>query len=71
MDQIKLEELAVAYPDQEDLVQVYKEWGDSAYLQELFKVLDNYEPDWNKEKELGSWAAEFLLDIWKKKSGRR
>ena len=34
MDQIKLEELAVAYPDQEDLVQVYKEWGDSAYLQE-------------------------------------
>ena len=59
MDQIKLEELAVAYPDQEDLVQVYKEWGDSAYLQELFKVLDSYEPDWNKEKELGSWAAEF------------
>ena len=30
MDQIKLEELAVAYPDQEDLVKVYKEWGDSA-----------------------------------------
>ena len=59
MDQIKLEELAVAYPDQEDLVQVYKEWGDSAYLQELFKVLDSYEPDWNKEKELGSWAAEW------------
>ena len=58
-----MEELAVAYPDQEDLVQVYKEWGDSAYLQELFKVLDSYEPDWNKEKELGSWAAEFLLDI--------
>ena len=48
MDQIKLEELAVAYPDQEDLVQVYKEWGDSAYLQELFKVLDSYEPDWKK-----------------------
>ena len=33
-----MEELAVAYPDQEDLVQVYKEWGDSAYLQEPFKV---------------------------------
>ena len=32
-------------------------------MQELFKVLDSYEPDWNKEKELGSWAAEFLLDI--------
>lgn len=59
----KIRRIAVAYPDQEDLVQVYKEWGDSAYLQELFKVLDSYEPDWNKEKELGSWAAEFLLDI--------
>ena len=56
MDQIKLEELAVAYPDQEDLVQVYKEWGDSAYLQELFKVLDSYEPDWNKEKELDAFV---------------
>ena len=32
-------------------------------MQELFKVLDSYEPDWNKDKELGSWAAEFLLDI--------
>ena len=31
MDQIKLEELAVAYPDQEDLVQVYKEWGILAF----------------------------------------
>lgn len=63
MDRIKLEELAVAYPGQEDLIQVYKEWGESAYLQELFNALDTYEPDWNKEKELGSWAAEFLLDI--------
>ena len=58
MDQIKLEELAVAYPDQEDLVQVYKEWGDSAYLQELFKVLDSYE-------------QSFCWISWKKKSGRR
>ena len=39
MDQIKLEELAVAYPDQEDLVQVYKEWGDSAYLQDIQQKL--------------------------------
>ena len=65
MDQIKLEELAVAYPDQEDLVQVYKEWGDSAYLQELFKVLDSYEPDWEVGRQSFCWIS------WKKKSGRR
>ena len=70
MDQIKLEELAVAYPDQEDLVQVYKEWGDSAYLQELFKVLDSYEPDWKKRNwEVG--RQSFCWISWKKKSGRR
>ncbi len=63
MDQVKLEELSIAYPDQEDLIQLYRDWGDSAVLQELFKALDAYEPDWNKEKELGSWAAEFILDL--------
>lgn len=63
MNKIELEELAISYPDNEDLIQVYRDWGDSEYLQELFEVLDRYEPDWNKEKELGSWAAEFLLDI--------
>lgn len=63
MNKIELEELAISYPDNEDLIQVYRDWGDSEYLQELFEVLDQYEPDWNKEKELGSWAAEFLLDI--------
>ena len=63
MNKIELEELAIAYPDNEDLIQVYRDWGDSEYLQELFKALDGYESDWNKEKELGSWAAEFILDI--------
>lgn len=63
MDKIKLEELAIAFPDNEDVIQVYQDWGGTEYLQELFMVLDRYEPDWNKEKELGSWAAEFLLDI--------
>ncbi len=63
MTKIDLEQLAVAYPDQEDLIQVYENWGDSVYLQELFVALDDYEPDWNKEKELGSWSAEFILDI--------
>ena len=33
------------------------------YLQELFAELDEYEPDWNRECELGSWSAEFILDI--------
>lgn len=63
MNKIDLEELAIVYPDNEDLIQVYRDWGNSEYLQELFCVLDRYEPDWNKEKELGSWAAEFILDL--------
>ena len=63
MNKIDLEELAIAYTDNEDLIQVYRDWGNSEYLQELFCVLDRYEPDWNKEKELGSWAAEFILDL--------
>lgn len=63
MEQIILDRLAREYPDNEDLIQVYTEWGDSEYLQELFTALDRYEPDWNKEKELGSWAAEFILDL--------
>lgn len=63
MDKTILDRLAKEYPDNEDLIQVYEEWGDSEYLQDLFTVLDRYEPDWNKEKELGSWAAEFILDL--------
>ena len=50
MNDIELEELASAYPDNEDLIQVYQDWGDTSYLRELFTVLDRYEPDWNKEK---------------------
>ena len=63
MNAVNLEELAISYPDNEDLIQLYRDWGDSEYLQELFQVLNNYDQDWNKEKELGSWAAEFILDI--------
>lgn len=69
MNHIDLEELASAYPDNEDLIQVYQDWGDTPYLQELFTVLDRYDPDWNKEKELGSWAAEFILDILMEEDG--
>lgn len=63
MNKIDLEQLSLAYPDNEDLIQVYKDWGDSVYLRELVATLECYEPEWNKQKELGSWAAEFILDI--------
>lgn len=63
MDKVILDKLAKEFPDNEDIIQVYEDWGDSEYLQELFTALDRYEPDWNKEKELGSWAAEFILDL--------
>ena len=33
------------------------------YLKEVIGVLNRYNPDWNKERELGSWAAEFILDL--------
>lgn len=63
MDKVILDKLEKEFPGNEDIIQVYEEWGNSEYLQELFTVLDRYEPDWNKEKELGSWAAEFILDL--------
>lgn len=63
MDKSILDELVEEFPDNEGIIQVYHEWGDSEYLQELFAALDRYEPDWNKEKELGSWAAEFIFDL--------
>ena len=44
-------------------MQVYEEWGETAYLKEVIGVLNRYNPDWNKERELGSWAAEFILDL--------
>lgn len=56
-------EVLSAYPENEETLQLYEEWGDSEYLKELFEVLSDWNPDWNKEKELGSWAAEFLLDL--------
>ena len=63
MNQVIIDEITREFPDSEDIIQVYSEWGSSEYLQELFTALDRYEPDWNKEKELGSWAAEFILDL--------
>ena len=69
MNNVDLEEIAIAYPDNEEIVQVYRDWGDTVYLQELFAVLDRYESSWNKECELGSWAAEFILDVLEEENG--
>ena len=63
MDHHTLEKIKAEYHDNDDLIQLYEEWGDSPYLQEVFHILDEQNPEWVKEKELGSWAAEFILDI--------
>ena len=63
MDQNELEKLKDEYENNEDLIQLYEDWGESPYLQEIFQLLDKRDPDWVKERELGSWAAEFILDI--------
>ena len=63
MNKIDLEDLALNYPGNEDLLQVYRDWGGTDVLHDLLDELDRYDPDWNKEKELGSWASEFILDI--------
>lgn len=51
------------YAENEEILQVYEDWGDTEYLKEVINGLNSYRPDWNKEKELGSWAAEFVLDL--------
>lgn len=63
MDSALWESLSDFQQENEDLVQLYEEWGDSPALKDIFTSLNDYNPDWNKEKELGSWAAEFILDI--------
>lgn len=50
-------EILASYPENEDMIFLYEEWGETPYLRELFTLLSEYQPDWNKEKELGSWAA--------------
>ena len=36
---------------------------------EVIDALDRYEPEWNKERELGAWAAEFILDALEEGAG--
>ena len=33
MNNVDLEEIAIAYPDNEEIVQVYRDWGDTVYLE--------------------------------------
>lgn len=63
MDKIELNEKLAPYRENSDIVFLYEEWGDTPYLKELFGILDAHNPDWSKENELGSWAAEFMLDL--------
>lgn len=56
-------EVLASYPENEDMVLLYEEWSETPYLRELFALLTDYQPEWNKEKELGNWAAEFILDL--------
>lgn len=58
-----LERLKEEYGEEEDVIQLYEDWGDTPYLHEIFQILDGNDPDWILERELGSWAAEFILDI--------
>ena len=63
MNEEVLERLKEEYGEEDDVIQLYEDWGDTPYLHEIFRVLDEHEPDWALERELGSWAAEFILDI--------
>lgn len=56
-------EALASYPENEDMVLLYEEWSETPYLKELFVLLTDFQPEWNKEKELGNWAAEFILDL--------
>lgn len=58
-----LERLKTEYGEDDDVIQLYEEWSETPYLQEIFQILDRQNSDWTLERELGSWAAEFILDI--------
>ena len=58
-----LERLKEEYGEDDDLIQLYEDWGDTPYLHEIYHILDEHASDWVLERELGSWAAEFILDI--------
>ena len=58
-----LERLKEEYGEDDDLIQLYEDWGNTPYLHEIYRILDEHSSDWVLERELGSWAADFLLGI--------
>ena len=58
-----LERLKEEYGEDDDLIQLYEDWGNTPYLHEIYRILDEHSSDWVLERELGSWAAEFILGI--------
>ncbi len=69
MDQIKLEELAVAIRIRKIWSRFIKSGGILRICRNFLKFLDSYEPDWNKKRNWEVGRQSFLLDILKKKSG--
>ena len=66
-----LERLKEEYGEDDDLIQLYEDWGDTPYLHEIYRILDEHSSDWVLERELGSWAAEFILDILQEHDWKR
>lgn len=63
MDKKILDEIRISYCENPEVAALYEDWGNSAYLQEIFELLTKRSKDWNLEKELGSWASEFIAEL--------
>lgn len=57
-----LEKITDFYHENEDIYQLY-ELKDSEIYQEIVLFLDDFKHEWRKNKELGSYAPEFILRI--------
>jgi len=58
-----IKKLEDSWSEDEELIALYKAWGDSKELQYIFDALSEYNSLWNHESELGSWAPEFILGL--------
>ena len=47
-----LERLKEEYGEDDDLIQLYEDWGDTPYLHEIYHILDEHASDWVLEREL-------------------
>ena len=46
-----LERLKEEYGEDDDLIQLYEDWGDTPYLHEIYHILDEHASDWVLERE--------------------